>query len=149
MGWSEERWTAQIVDISTAPEYMNAVVDIIDPEKIVVSGPWNIDTNTPPAVIEDGVIARDVPARINWPLRAVADPGTKDGNPAEVRPGRMAIPWSVYNGPLRTGLLVHVTNGGDNPDLPRYLLRIEEAINASDSASRVMKIAVEGEANTY
>lgn len=146
MGWSETRWTTEIADISTQVEYMNAVVNIVDPQLVTYSGAWDIDTNTPPTVINDGVIARGISARVNWPLRAVADPGTKDGNPTEVRPGRMSIPWSQYSGPLRTGLQVHVIDGGDNPDLPRYVMRIEEAINASDAAARVMKVAIDGEA---
>lgn len=149
MGWSDTlSWAQEIAEITTSTDYLNAVVTIVDPELITYSGAWDIDTNTPPTVVNNGIIAADIPARINWPLRAVRDPGSADANPAEIRPGRMSIPWSSYSGPLRTGLQIYVSNGGDNVDLPRYVLRIEEALNSSSSAARVMKIAVEGEA-TY
>lgn len=149
MGYSSgsTRWTAEILDISSSVEYMNAVVTIVDPAQVTSSGKWDIETNTPPTITNAGILAKNIRARINWPLRSVKDPGTADGNPGEVRAGRMAILWGDYSGPLRTGLMVYVSNGGDNPDLKRMVYRIEEALNSSNSATRVMKVAVEGEAN--
>lgn len=142
MGWTETRWTTEIEMVSNSTEYMNAVVNIIDPS--LVQTTWDIDTNTP-VVTGNGVIASGIMARINWPLRAVTDPGTATGDPSVVRAGRMTIPWSSYSGVLRTGMQFIVTNGGDNPDLPRYVFRIDEPINGSNSASRAMKISVDGE----
>lgn len=142
MVWLEQRWTAEIEEISNTTEFMGAVVNLIDPT--LVTTVWDIDTNTP-VVTGDGVVARGVKARINWPLRAVTDPGTATGDPSVVRAGRMTIPWSSYAGALRTGMQFKVTDGGDNPDLPRYVFRIDEPINGSNSASRAMKISVDGE----
>lgn len=147
MGWTTKRWTTEISDISYSSEFLNATVTIVDPDLVTFSGAWDIETNTPPTVVNNGIIAAAIAARINWPLRSVRDPGTQNGDPSEVRAGRMSIRWSDYSGPLRTGLQVFASQGGDNPDLPRFILRIEEALNSSNSASRVMKVAVDGEAN--
>lgn len=142
MAWIEQRWTAEISDVSNTAEFMGAVVNLIDPSQVKTT--WDINTNTP-TVVGDGVVARGVKARINWPLRAVTDPGTNTADPSVIRAGRMTIPWSAYAGPLRTGMQFVVTNGMDNDDLPRYVFRIDEPINGSNSASRAMKISVDGE----
>jgi hypothetical protein len=142
MGWSTQRWTKEIEAISNTSEFMNAVVNLIDPALVTTT--WDIDTNTP-TVTGDGIVAAGVMARINWPLRAVTDPGTADADPSVIRAGRMTIPWSAYSGALRTGMQFKVTDGGDNPDLLRYTFRIDEPINGSNSASRAMKISVDGE----
>lgn len=147
MGYSSAnvRWTDEILAISSNTEYMSAVVSIVDPILVTRSGSWDIETNTPPTIINDGVIADSIRARINWPLRSVKDPGTQDANPGEIRAGRMSILWDDYSGPLRTGLQVYIVSGGDNVDLTRTILRVEEALNSSNSATRVMKVSVEGE----
>lgn len=142
MAWTEERWTDEIAEIITSTEYMNAVVNIIDPTLVTTT--WDIDTNTP-TVTGNAVVARHVMARINWPLRSVTDAGTTDADPSVIRAGRITIPWSEFSGPIRTGMQFVVIDGGDNPDMSRYVYRIDEAINGSNSASRAMKIAVDGE----
>jgi hypothetical protein len=142
MVWLDDRWTTEIQEISNSTDYLNAVVNLIDPSNVTTT--WDIDTNEP-VVTGNGVVARGIPARINWPLRAVIDPGTATANPSVVRAGRMTIPWSAYSGALRTGMQFIVTNGGDNPDLLRYVFRIDESINGSNAPSRVMKISVDGE----
>lgn len=146
MGWNgSKRWTQEISDVSSSTDYMNATVTIVDPAKVVSAAPWDIDSNTPPVLSNNGLIVSGIAARINWPLRAVNDPGTVDADPDEIRPGRMVIRWSDYDGPLRTGLQVYVSQGGDHNDLNRYVFRIAEAMNSSNVAGRVMKISVEGE----
>lgn len=142
MGWVTKRWTAEIREVSERFDYMTALIDIVDPSKVTTG--WDIETNTP-TVTGSGVIARGIPARINWPLRAVSDPGTVTGNPSVVRAGRLSIPMSAYSGPLRDGLQFIVTACGDNLDLLRYVFRIDEAINGSNMANRVAKITVDGE----
>lgn len=142
MVWLEERWTKEIDEITSTAEYMNATVDIIDPAQVTTT--WNIETNTP-TTTGSGIVAHGIMARINWPLRAVTDPGTATGNPGVVRAGRMTIPWSAYTGALRTGMQFKVLTCTDNNDLQRYTFRIDEPINGSNTASRAMKISVDGE----
>lgn len=145
MAWVEKTWTEEINEVSTGSDVMNAVVNIIDPSLVTTT--WNIETNTPVS-IGNGVIAAAIPARINWPLRAINDPGTATGDPSVVRAGRISIPLSAYSGPLRTGLVVVVLSAVSNPDLVRYVYRIDEAINGSNMANRVAKITVDGESSS-
>lgn len=145
MGWVEKRWTAEINEVSSEFTYMNATINIIDASLITTS--WDINTNTPTST-GNAVIARGILARLNWPLRAVSDPGTTTGNTSTVRAGRLAIQYSDYSGPLRDGMQVVVIKSLDNPDLERYVYRIDEAINGSNMANRVMKISVDGESGS-
>ena len=143
MGWVTNRWTEEIYDLTSTTEYQNAIINICDPSLITTS--WNIDTNTA-TPSGSAVLVRGIQARVNWPLRAVTDPGTNVADPSIIRAGRLTIRYTDYPGPIRTGLVFIVTNGGDNPDLLRYVFRIDEAINSSNMATRVMKISVNGEA---
>lgn len=145
MGWVTNRWTAEISATTMTTEYQNAVINICDPS--LVSATWNIDTNTP-SYTGSAVLARGIQARVNWPLRAVTDPGTNVGDPSIIRAGRLTVRYADYPHAIRTGFVFVVTDGGDNPDLLRYVFRIDEAINSSNMASRVMKITVNGESAT-
>lgn len=142
MGWTELRWTQEINNTLGTTEFQNATINICDPSLVATT--WNIDTNTP-VVSGSAVLVRGIQARVNWPLRAVTDPGTASGNPSIVRAGRLTIQNSQYSGPIRNGLVFVVTDGGDNLDLLRWVFRIEEGINSSNMASRIMKISVNGE----
>lgn len=148
MGWvTGKSWTAPIAAELNTTEYHNALITILDPGK--GSTTWDIETNIP--VTTDGasrVIARDIHARINWPLRSVADPGTTDYDPTTIRSGRVSIDVAEFPGPLRNGMQVIVTDGGQAIDLLRYRFRIAEALNSSWMASRVFKITVDAEAVT-
>lgn len=136
-------WADEIAESLNTPEYHNAVITLLDPSLTTTT--WNVDTNEP-VTVGNPVIASGIHARINWPLRSVADPGTTDFDTTTIRSGRCSIDNAEYGGPLRNGMQLVVTDGGRSPDLLRYRFGIAEAMNDSWMASRVFKITVDGEA---
>lgn len=145
MGWVDKTWADEIAEVLNTPEYHTALITILDPAKTTTT--WDIETNTE-ITVGNPVVASGIHARINWPLRSVADPGSIDFDPTTVRSGRCSIDYNEYSGPLRNGMQVLVTYGGRNPDLLRYRFWVAEAQNSSEMSSRVFKITVDGEAVT-
>lgn len=143
MGWVEKSWTDEIAGVLNTPEYHRAVIAILDPS--LVTSTWDIDTNQK-VMVGSPVVASGIHARINWPLRSVADPGATDFDATTIRSGRCSIDSAEFSGPLRNGMQIVVTDGARNPDLRRYRFRISEAQNSTEMVSRVFKITVDGEA---
>lgn len=136
-------WADEIAEVLNTPEYHNAVITILD--SALATATWDIETNTK-TTVGNPVIATGIHARINWPLRSIADPGTTDMDPTTIRSGRCSIDYAEYSGELRNGMQMLVTDGGRNPDFLRYRFAISEAQNDSWMVSRVFKITVDGEA---
>lgn len=143
--FTERTWADEIAVVLNTREFHNARITILDPNRVTTT--WDIETNTQ-VTVGDPVIVSNIPARINWPLRSIADPGSRDYDPTTVRSGRVSIDYDTYSGELRNGMQVLVTDGGRNPDFVRYRFRVSEAQNDSWMVSRVFKITVDAEATS-
>lgn len=143
MAWVSKDWAQRIADVTNTPEYHNALIDIIDPALSPTK--WDIETNQP-VVGTSRVVATGIHARIGWPLRSVSDPGTTDYDSTTIRSGRAQIDNDEFDGPLRTGMQIVVTNGGRSHDLERFIFTIGESLNSSWMASRTFKITADGQA---
>lgn len=139
MAQSPVEWPDRIAAVSD--QYKNATITLIDPSLASVGEDYDPVTGvyTPGA---SGIVAEDIPARVQ-PVRLAVDmQGGATMNPSgEVRV-RIQIPRSSFAGRVENGWRIKVTSADRNPQLLDYLFTVDANVNSSWRASNTIEASV-------
>ncbi|MCK9599206.1 MAG: hypothetical protein M0R66_02690 [Candidatus Omnitrophica bacterium] len=142
-------WTDAIAAVTTAPEYQNATVVLVDPENVVST--YDIDTGVE-VVTDNGVFwtgqARVAPIRwgVNRENTETANANTEKSVRVQFPKNQNfgTVPAPVYR--VKRGIKMYVTACDDNPVLLTYVFVCTADVQGSNVASRTIEFAVDGDA---
>ena len=132
-------WASRVEIVSD--QYKNATITLIDPSLASVGEDYDPVTGvyTPGA---SGIVAEDIPARVQ-PVRLAVDmQGGATMNPSGEVWVRIQIPRSSLVGRVEHGWRIKVTSADRNPQLLDYLFTVDANVNSSWRASNTIEATV-------
>lgn len=129
-------WAQTIADVSTRPEFQNATVRLEDPNLLVPTGEYDIETGTQ-EFTGDPVIYEGR-ARIIGVRWGVESGGESQANAKTLKAVRIQFPYNAVER-VRKSFNLYVTDGGRNPVLESYMFSSASDIQGSNSAARTIE----------
>lgn len=137
----DKSWAQEIWEISTSPEFQNAVIRIEDPE--LVTRDYDFDTATW-TYSGDGQVYSGR-ARIIFPRAGTFSGGESQANATTINAVRIQVPHEVTGG-VKRGLKVFVDECEENPSLIGRLFAITSDLQGSTSAARTFEASADVDA---
>lgn len=134
------RWSDEIADISTLPEFQNAYVEILDPS---VQGEYDIETGE--WSFPDDQYLYQGRARVKDVRWGSFHGGESQFNVKTVTSIRVQVPKNSMKMPPK-GAPVRVLKSADNPDLEGTVFLVSDGFQGGTQASRTFEAAVDSDA---
>ena len=127
-------WAADVEAVTSSPEFQNAEITVLSPgfgEYDIETDAWTGDAPT--------VIVAATRARVIGINQTNNVAGSVTENPTGVRRIRVQFPFSTYPARINPGSIVRVLDGGRNPALETYLIKVISDNLSSQRASHTLE----------
>lgn len=133
-------WADEIVEVSTLPEFQNALVSLIDPDKVELDYDWVTDTET---VTNDGVVWSGQ-ARIIAVQQAKNRENDDTANSKAITNVRVQFPYRAV-GRVRRGVILRVDECERNPVLEELVFTVSSDFQGSSAGARTILFVLDGD----
>lgn len=133
-------WADEVVAVSTLPEFQNALVSLIDPDKVELDYDWVTDTET---VTNDGVVWTGR-ARIIAVQQAKNRENDDTANSKAVTNVRVQFPYQAV-GRVRRGVILRVDECERNPVLEDLVFTASSDFQGSSAGARTILFVLDGD----
>lgn len=133
-------WADEVVAVSTLPEFQNALVSLIDPDKVELDYDWVTDTET---VTNDGVVWSGQ-ARIIAVQQAKNRENDDTANSKAVTNVRVQFPYQAV-GRVRRGVILRVNECERNPVLEDLVFTVSSDFQGSSAGARTILFVLDGD----
>lgn len=133
-------WADEVVAVSTLPEFQNALVSLIDPDRVELDYDWRTGTET---VTNDGVVWTGQ-ARIIGVQQAKNRENEDTANSKAITNVRVQFPYQAV-GRVRRGMILRVDECERNPVLEDLVFTASSDLQGSSAGARTVLFVLDGD----